>query len=146
MARIIAMSRIPVKPFRRTARKPAPFGQGIPLYRTPADETWWAQQTWSNADIPDAEWDRLAEEAMMLARYEAGLEFSDRCILCGKSAPGELVASMCDDCNLRLEMNQDVDRCANCGRQDDFLDPETKLCPPCMLAAEESSFGGNHGF
>lgn len=76
MARLYAVSTVPVKPTRRTARPAARFGQGIlpthPTFRSPvsiADMEWHAQQ----ADAAEDRWiDELYAECVAQDRVDAG--------------------------------------------------------------------------
>ena len=82
MSRIIALSTPQVKATRNTARKPAPFGEGI--LRTPrfepsaADAQWWAENSPANATgyevvgPSDSETDFTAGCSMATARMSAG--------------------------------------------------------------------------
>ena len=84
MSRIIALSTPQVKATRNTARKPAPFGDGI-LHRpvrfeqpSDADAQWWTENSPANATgyevvgLSDSETDFTAGCSMATARMSSG--------------------------------------------------------------------------
>ena len=79
MTRTITLHTPEVKPTRRTARKPSPFGVGILASRpvvkveyTASDEAWYVAQTTA---AEDRHYDAMEAEAIALARVDMGLCF-----------------------------------------------------------------------
>lgn len=77
MRRIMTTTVPPVKPLRNTTRRPGRFGAGLIASRptTPApftfsDSQWWAAE---QASAEDRHYDRLADEAAFMDRYDRGL-------------------------------------------------------------------------
>ena len=105
--------RVPVKVNRRTARVTAPFGRGLIGYTPEFDRR--------GHDVSDELW--WAAETGGDAPTDAEID--------AWAAERELEERYDRACEL-------ITHCIQCGRPDDFIDPQTFMCPPCDIAASEA--------
>lgn len=113
MATIFCVNTPPVKVNRHTTRRPTPFGAGIMPTRRQRFEPSLADRLWAAQNLGEPDYDELARQAEQDQRYEESMPF--------------------------VGQVPEFGRCLLCGREVDYLEPDTHCCPQCDLDLSEAS-------